>query len=229
MIARPRGSGFRRGLRAEHGYSLILLLILTVLLFASTAPDTDWARGVLLALAGSIVVLALAALNVPGRSRRLGMSLVPGVVIAGELALATGHSDATRATAGLLAGLLICVVPVLIVYGIGTQPDVTFHSVLGATSVYLLIGIFFAFAYDVVHVLGSGQFFAQTAQPDRADFLYFSFVTLTTVGFGDLTAAGSAGRTLAVTEAVMGQLYLVVVLALIVAGLAARRSSRRAD
>ena len=61
------------------------------------------------------------------------------------------------------------------------------------------------------------------------DFLYFSFVTLTTVGYGDLTAAGDFGRAIAAFEAMAGQLYLVTVVALLVSNMArARRSNREA-
>jgi uncharacterized membrane protein len=65
-------------------------------------------------------------------------------------------------------------------------------------------------------LLGQGPFFANVDAPDGTDYLYFSFVTLTTVGYGDLVARGSLGRMLAVSEALLGQLYLVTVVALLV-------------
>ncbi len=86
----------------------------------------------------------------------------------------------------------------------------------GVLCVYLLIGSAFAFAYGIVSAVENGPFFAQQPDGDISDFLYFSFVTLTTTGYGDLTAAQDFGRSLAITEALIGQIYLVTVVALIV-------------
>jgi len=75
-------------------------------------------------------------------------------------------------------------------------------------------------------------FFAQTDTIARTDFLYFSFVTLTTTGYGDLSAAGNAGRALSVSEAILGQVYLVTVVAVVVSNLgrpAPRRERRAAE
>jgi len=60
-----------------------------------------------------------------------------------------------------------------------------------------------------------------------ADFLYYSFVTLTTVGYGDVTAATNLGRMLSVIEALVGQLYLVIVVALIVSNIGRERSTEK--
>ena len=67
----------------------------------------------------------------------------------------------------------------------------------------------------IAHVTGQ-TFFVQTAHPQSVDFVYFSYVTLTTVGYGDFTASTSAGRMFAVSEALTGQLYLVSAVALLV-------------
>lgn len=71
--------------------------------------------------------------------------------------------------------------------------------------------------------LESGALFAQHTAESTKNFLYFSFVTITTVGYGDLTAASNLGRSLAIAEALTGQIYLVTVVAAIVGGLGARR------
>jgi voltage-gated potassium channel Kch len=74
-----------------------------------------------------------------------------------------------------------------------------------------------------VNTIGDESFFSQVADPNRADFLYYSFTTLTTTGFGDFTAASDLGRTLSVVEALTGQIYLVTIVALIVSNLRPRR------
>ena len=77
--------------------------------------------------------------------------------------------------------------------------------------------------YAAINGFGDSPFFVQTTRPTTANFLYFSFVTQTTVGYGDFTAAGGLGRTLAVLEALTGQLYLVTVIAVLVSRLGSPR------
>ena len=82
----------------------------------------------------------------------------------------------------------------------------------------------FAFGYASDRRAGIHTLFVQTAHARLPDFLYFSFITQTTVGYGDLTAATNLGRTLAVVEALAGQLYLVTIIAVLVSRMASRPS-----
>ena len=103
------------------------------------------------------------------------------------------------------------------------------QTVFGAFGTYLLIGFFFT---SVVHgaVLGSipRPFFAGGQQATSPVVQYFSFVTLTTTGYGDYTAAGEAGRSLAVLEALLGQIFLVTLVARLVAMFGTVRPGRAA-
>jgi len=89
-------------------------------------------------------------------------------------------------------------------------------AVTGAVCVYVLIGLLFVYVYGLIAVIGSGDFFAQGTDGTRSLRLYFSFVTLATLGYGDYTPAHELGRTLSVVEALFGQLYLVTVVAVLV-------------
>ena len=103
------------------------------------------------------------------------------------------------------------------------------HTVLGAICIYVFIGMFFAFVFTAIGEIGQEPFFAQMKNATTADYLYFSFVTMTTVGYGDLTAADGVGRATAVFDALLGQIYLVTVLALLVSQLGrVRRNPRTA-
>jgi hypothetical protein len=93
---------------------------------------------------------------------------------------------------------------------------------MGAICIYVLLGMMFAFVYAAIDAISSGPFFVQTADATPPDFLYFSFITQTTVGYGDFTASGDLGRALAVLEALTGQLYLVTIIAVLVSRLSAR-------
>lgn len=95
--------------------------------------------------------------------------------------------------------------------------------VLGTLCAYLYIGNWFAVIYRSAATLANAPFFAQPGADTMMNYLYFSFITLTTTGFGDLSPAHGPGRMLAATEAVIGQLYLVSVVAIVVTEFRRRR------
>ena len=119
----------------------------------------------------------------------------------------------------LYSAALTLLTIVVIALGVSRQESVNSQSVTGAIGIYLLIGMFFVYVYGASAYLGHSAFFVQTASASRPLFQYFSFVTLATVGYGDYTAAHQLGRMLAIVEALMGQLYLVTVLAILVSQL----------
>ena len=100
---------------------------------------------------------------------------------------------------------------------------VTMQTMFGVLCLYLLIGLLFAVAFGAIQAISDTSFFT-TIHGHRDDFLYFSFATLTTVGYGDLVAATDLGRSLSITEALVGQLYLVTVVAVIVSNLRPTRA-----
>jgi hypothetical protein len=102
--------------------------------------------------------------------------------------------------------------------------EISLLTVLGAVCFYVLLGLTFAFAYECVGEFGSRPFFTAHEAGTRSDYTYFSFVTMATVGYGDLTAQGGIGRALAVTEGLLGQIYLVTTVAALVGNLG--RTSR---
>jgi voltage-gated potassium channel Kch len=100
----------------------------------------------------------------------------------------------------------------------------------GVLCLYLLAGLLFSVAFVTIDQVSDTPFFASSHAHGRDDFLYFSYTTLTTVGYGDLVAATNLGRSLAITEALVGQLYLVSVVAVIITNLRpAKPRPRRRD
>ena len=80
---------------------------------------------------------------------------------------------------------------------------------LGAVSAYLLIGLFFTFLYQFIGVAQTGNFFGAQGEGTPANYLFFSFTTLTTTGYGNLVPAANPGQSLAVMEMIIGQLFLI--------------------
>jgi hypothetical protein len=106
------------------------------------------------------------------------------------------------------------------------QPEVSLQSIFGAVSAYVIIGLMFASVYGAINQFTSGDFFVQGAAAGTLKtFQYFSFTTLTTLGYGDYTAAQSGGQAVAVMEAMLGQIFLATLVARLVAGF--RRADRR--
>ena len=105
--------------------------------------------------------------------------------------------------------------------------QVRLEAVFGVLSLYILIGIAFGFVYGAIDKLGGDPFFAGGQVATVSHCLYFSFTTLATVGYGDFVARTDLGHTLAVSEALIGQIYLVTVVSLIVSNLG--RPARRED
>jgi hypothetical protein len=94
---------------------------------------------------------------------------------------------------------------------------VTLQSILGAISTYLIIGLMFSAIYAAIYFLHSQHFFADHELATSSNFQYFSFTTLTTLGYGDFTAADSGGRAVAMLEAMTGQIFLATLVAKLVA------------
>ena len=128
---------------------------------------------------------------------------------------------------GLLELRSCCSVPVTILLKIRkefTEEGVDLEVVLGALCAYLYIGAYFAFLYNAMAIVSKSPFFAQPGADDKLNYLYFSFITLTTVGYGDISPAFGPGRMIAVVEAIIGQLYLVSVVAIVVSAFGKRKA-----
>lgn len=116
----------------------------------------------------------------------------------------------------LFAATFQVFVLVVVLRGIARQETVTTDAIAGALCGYLLLGIAFGNVYCVADAVKPGMFAAVAGTtPDERHFLltYYSFVTLTTVGYGDITPTGDAARSVSIAEAVLGQFYLAVLIA----------------
>jgi Ion channel len=208
-------------LHSTHSYRSVLLLIVATFIFASVAGDATWTSSVLLLLETVMLAAALWTSGVAGANSRSVIALVVSATI---VAAVLPFSDHRRlvGVAGIVSGVLVIATIVAIAIGVIDQREVNAQSVTGAICIYLLFGLMFVFFYSALALIGSGSFFAQGTDGTRALRLYFSYVTLATLGYGDYTPAGDLGHTLAVVEALLGQLYLVTVIALLVSRLRVR-------
>ena len=129
----------------------------------------------------------------------------------------------------VFGGLFIAYVLALIFAFIARQQRVTQEVIMAAICGYFLLGLMWAFVYFFVESAMPGSFaFPWNISAANTNFVYFSFVTMTTVGYGDMLPLSNAARSLAVLEAVMGQLYLAVTIARLV-GIQSSRTQAGGD
>lgn len=217
---------FRRERRVEtrvpaYRFGIVLLLLFATFVFLASGPTGNWVALVAVVLQGATLLAALSASAASRTLWRLAVLVVLAGLASAIAALFVGVKDVTGALF-LLNLLLVGAAPVVIVRSLLRRRVIDVQTVLGALCIYILLGMFWSFAFAAVGSLGSDPFFSQQKTATVADYLYFSFVTQTTVGYGDFTAAGGLGRALAVLEALIGQLYLVTVIALLVSNLGRR-------
>jgi energy-coupling factor transporter transmembrane protein EcfT len=165
------------------------------------------------------VVGLLALRNSPVRNRTARLAIIGGLIFSFVVIVISARidSDGWRTLASAWTGVLLLFIVVLLVRQILLLPAVTIQSIFGAISAYLIIGLMFAAFYAAIYYLEGRQFFARQRPANASTFQYFSFTTLTTLGYGDFTAAGSSGRAVAMIEAMTGQIFLATLVARLVA------------
>lgn len=204
-----------------------------------------------LLLVALMTVFALEGIASPGRVQQVVVSILltvtlalalwvaearrvvvmPILVVSGLLSLTgivasvAGHPEGVAVS--ILNMLLAIMAPPAIVVGtartLRARKQVTLEAVFGVLCLYLLLGMLFAFLYVFIGRVNGGSFFAGDQSLTTAHSLYFSFTTLTTVGYGDFTAASNLGHTLSNAEALIGQIYLVTIVSMIVGNLGLSR------
>jgi hypothetical protein len=210
----------------RHRYGPVLVIVAASIAFALAVPEAGWSRAVLALLQGLTLVLALLISDLPAAVLRPVMALASAAALAAAVAALLG-GDVGVGISRILSGLLVVTAPAAIGQGVFRrvrhERRVTIHLLLGVLAIYLLIGVTFAFVDGAVDRLGARDFLRDRPDASVADFLYFSFSTLTTTGYGDLVPGNNLARSFAILEALTGQIYLVTVVAVLVGNLAPRR------
>jgi hypothetical protein len=211
--------------RRRERYGVLLGAIVTAFAIQGIAEPGRWGQIVMTILLGTTLLLAFLAADAKPIVLRPILAVAVLLVLASIVEAANGNVDggATRVANALLVGLAPPAIVVGVLRSLRARQAVTLEAVFGVLCVYILLGMFYAYVYGSIEHLGGNPFFAGGQPATVAHCLYFSFTSLTTVGYGDLTARSNLGHTLAVSEALLGQIYLVTVVSLIVANLGRSR------
>jgi xanthine/uracil permease len=205
---------------------LTILAVTTLSLVDLAAPsDVGWrkvaATSVSL-LTGLTLLLALRASGLARRWRHVAdglfalVAIVSLVLLAVELGSGVDLRAFSSERPSALWVAIAVATPVAVVRRLLKHRRVTTATMFGAVAGYLLIALAFWYAFRFADRAQAEPFFAGVADAPTTSFMYFSLTSMTTVGYGDLTAATNLGRLLATSEAVTGQVYLVAFVAMLV-------------
>ena len=197
-----------RSFRSTDSYGLVLLMIVVTYALAASL-SWRWGATVLLTVQIATVWLALRT----SRARRGPRLAANGLFVLAAVAAVANLGAPTKLSLEPFvfgaAGVLYLVAPFSILRHIAYRRTVDQETMLGALASYLFIGMAFAFVYRFLGAVQAAPFFGDRGDGNLSEDLFFSFVTLTTTGYGDLVPAGNPGQSLAVLEALLGQLFLV--------------------
>jgi Ion channel len=202
---------------AAYRYGAVFLLVLIAVVFVIISPEDDATRAVSFAIIGAALLVAVSTSRERSVVRRR-RAAIGGAAVA-VITIGTVAGLLPRSITLAIGALLTLAVPAELGGGLlrlVRERGATLQAVAGALAIYLLVGLAFASAIGFVAAVEPEQYFAQAAGSTASDHVYYSFTVLTTSGFGDLTAAHSVGRALAVLEMLTGQLYLVTVIGILI-------------
>jgi Ion channel len=210
----PRSEGLIQRLeRIGEAYGLVLIMILTTFVVTMTLPPTGWAgRVAAVAISGATAVVALISSDVRVDRVRTVAAGTCGAVGLAVLARVL-DSRPLLGVAFLIDGVLLTIAAGTILRRVVTAVAVNFRTILGAISVYTLQGLLFSYLFLALGRLQDGAVFTGQPSTRPADYLFFSYTTLTTTGYGNLVPAGDVGKVLAVFEMLTGQIFLVTLVA----------------
>ncbi len=207
-------------------------LLVSLVLLLALYPYVGEGGALLKVLTSVVLITGVYAVSDRPRQIVIALALAIPAFLAGWLFLITRLPVLNTLESGFTLAFYVFTTLIVLSRVLASE-EVTTDTVYGAVSVYLLFGITWATAYDIAAVTHPGSFYADSQHnPDGfftyPDLLYFSFVTLATLGYGDITPLTNQTRSLAMLEAVTGVLYTAVLIARLVAarGWSPRRGRR---
>jgi hypothetical protein len=209
--------------RVADAFGLVVLLVLATYVTASLTRYTGWGAVAIIALGATSAVVALGTSRAKRRTVRV--AAVVGIACL-SLALIAELTDREGflAAAALAQFVLMVAATASVLRAVISEPRVTFRTILGAISVYLIFGLLFTSLYVGVDRLQDGPFFTDGGT-ETGDFIFFSFTTLTTTGYGNLVPAEQPGKMFSGLEMLLGQIFLVTLIAGLVSAWRPRRGA----
>jgi len=228
-LTRGRDEGWSRlAERVANAFGLVLLLVVATYVAGSLTRYSGWGAVLVSALASASGAVALASSGATARVVRLATIVAVGCVSLALIAALSGHSGPLGVSALVQMVLLVAASGAVLRAVVG-ESEVGFRAILGAISVYMIFGLLFTSLYVAIDRLQAGPFFGTATGSHTGDFIFFSFTTLTTTGYGNLVPGGQPGKMFAGLEMLFGQIFLVTLIAGLVSLWRPGRMARRAS
>ena len=203
-------------IRFLDSYASLLVLLLANFFLLELIDDPRWGAVISTLLAAAALVVAISDPDTGHTITRRHAIQIAACVALAPIVLIVNSASILGVAYLLPAALLVTATLPVTISRVLHHKRVTHETVLGALCAYVLVGLLFAFLYLAVHELRDAPFFAQPGPHRQSEYLYFSFVALTTLGFGDLSPAVGLPQALTVLEALLGQIVLVTLVARLV-------------
>ena len=218
----------------KNNFTYLLIALLIFIIGVPIANDLDLISVRVSRILGTSCLLAVGIWSLRGTDRlfSVGMFVAIAGIILNALSIAR-ESDTlhTVALMSLFVFLLLATFEALRQVAIGN--DISLNRIVGAICIYLLLGAMWSIAYSVLEFLVPGSFKGLTEfayLESNPDWIYYSFVTITTLGYGDITPVTQTARSLSFAEAIVGQFYIAVLVAgLVSAYISAKQDSNDSD
>ncbi len=198
--------------RIANAFGLVLVLVLVTYVLASVTPYHGWTAVPIAALTCASATLALATAGIAHRFVRWAGRLSALAVLLAAIAAASDDAP-PLALSALLQTALLAAAAFAVLRAVISEAEVGFRTILGAISVYLIFALLFTSLYVGLDRLQPGPLFGSSAHLGTGDYLFFSLTTLTTTGYGNLVPAGQPGKMFAGLEMLLGQIFLVTMIA----------------
>ena len=210
LSRRPGERWTRFATRIANAYGLVLLLVVTIYALGSLVYFRGWGAVALTAATAACTTVALVSSEARPPLPRVSIG-IGSVAVALALVSALGAPGKLLGIVALVQVALLAVAAGEILGTVLQEHEVNFRTILGAISVYVMLGILFTWIYVAVDKFQPGLFFGQPLEV--GDFVFFSITTLTTTGYGNLVPAAQPGRMLSGLEMLIGQIFLVTLIA----------------
>ena len=198
--------------RIADAFGLVVLLVLATYVTASLTRYSGWGAVAIVGLGCASAVVAL--ITSRAKRRTVRVAAVVGITCL-ALALVAELADNANVlgAAALMQLILLVAATGSVLRAVLSESRVTFRTILGAISVYLIFGLLFTSLYVGIDRLQDGPFFDGGGGDETGDFIFFSFTTLTTTGYGNLVPGEQPGKMFAGLEMLLGQIFLVTLIA----------------
>ncbi|MCH8335367.1 MAG: two pore domain potassium channel family protein [Proteobacteria bacterium] len=218
----------------KSNFSYLLVALLILIIGVPIAYDLELISLPFSRVLGvsSILAIGVVSLRGAGRLFHVGIFLVVAGIILSVLSVAS-ENDALHLISQLTLFVFLLLATSNTLQQVAVGNDISLNRIVGAVCVYLLLGVMWSIAYSVLEFSQPGSFKGLTELASTAwnpDWIYFSFLTITTLGYGDITPLTQTARSLTFSEAIVGQFYIAVLVAgLVSAYISAKQNSSKSD